>query len=87
MPSCHNKKVTLPLNTISDVREIEDLLETLENNGEISDTLTLQQLISNATNQLRIALSSLEEENDFDTTSIPTISESINQVQRKIYFI
>ena len=80
----HSKQVTLPLNTISDVRQIEDLLETLENIEEISDKLTHRQLISNATNQLRIVLSNLEEENDFDSTSTPTVSESTNQVQRNI---
>ena len=41
-------------------------------------------MISNATNQLRIVLSNLEEENDFDSTSTPTVSESTNQVQRNI---
>ena len=74
----HSKQVTLPLNTISDVRQIEDLLEILENIEEVSDRLTQQQLISNATNQLRIALSNL------DSTSTPTVSESTNQVQRNI---
>ena len=74
----HSKQVTLPLNTISDVRQIEDLLETLENIEEVSDRLTQQQLISNTTNQLRIALSNL------DSTSTPTVSKSTNQVQRNI---
>ena len=73
----------MPLNTISDVRQIEDLLETLENFEEISDKLTHQQLISNATNQLRIALN-LEEDNNFESTSTPTVSETTNQVQRNI---
>ena len=80
----HSKQVTLPLNTLSDVRQIEDLLETLENIEEISDKLTHRQLISNATNQLRIVLSNLEEENDFDSTPTPTVSKSTNQVQRNI---
>ena len=89
----HSKQVTLPLNTVSDVRQIEDLLETLENIEEISDKLPHRQLISNATNLLRIVLSNLEEENDFvlsnleeenDSTSTPTVSESTNQVQRNI---
>ncbi|KAI6657104.1 hypothetical protein LOD99_15890 [Oopsacas minuta] len=38
----YNKQVTMPLNTIPDIRQTEDLLETLENIEGVSDKLTQQ---------------------------------------------
>ena len=54
---------------------------------QISVKLSHQQLISNATNQLRISLSILEEEDDFDSTSTPTVSESTNMCKEIFYLI
>ena len=61
-----SQQVKLALNTITDVRQIEDILEKLEHVEEVScqNTQSLPQLIINATNQLRTAVSNLEEENE-----------------------
>ena len=51
----NSQQVKLALNTITDVRQIEDILDKLEHVEEVSsqNTQTLPQLITNATNQLR----------------------------------
>ena len=61
-----SQQVKLALNTITDVRQIEDILEKLEHVEEVScqNTQSLPQLITNATSQLRTAVSNLEEENE-----------------------
>ena len=66
-----SQNVELALNTITDVRQIEDILENLEHVEEVSsqNTRSLPQLITNATNLLRNAVTYLEE-NDFVRSSI-----------------
>ena len=61
-----SQQVKLALNTIADVRQMEDILEKLEHVEEVfcQNTQSIPQLITNATNQLRTSVSNLEEENE-----------------------